>query len=519
MRLFGWAALIWLTAVGAVHATDVPVLAYHDITERHGADEFAVPPKEFRRHMQYLRDQGYTPISLQQLINAGNAQEKLPDKPVLLTFDDGLDSYEKTALPVLLEYGYPSVLSIVTAWVDGRATPEQYRERLLNWNDLRRISKSPLVEIISHSDNLHQGIRSNPQGNLAPATVTRVYREGSGRYESEKEFRARIHADLARSRARMLAELGRAPLAITWPFGDYDRVLVDEATQLGMRYYLTLNDTPTTLENLPCINRSTFRRYRNLQDLDDMLTFRDVRNRQFRYVEITLDRFAGKSAAEQEQLLSALLARLELLRVNSVVVSPFSSDQRRAFFPNLRMPVVADLLNRVLHQIRARIRIERQFLMLPATLGTASARDVYTELARLNRFDGVMFTGDTTDAGIGQLSAIFRYYNPAIRVGVPFGSSVRSGADFYFKRFDTGLSGGVIERQTAAALQVSQPVYFILDRAERESDDELLRAMRALRAGGARHYGYSNDDFLGNVPKVLRIVPELQAFAVRSAGK
>jgi hypothetical protein len=102
---------------------------------------------------------------------------------------------------------------------------------------------------------------------------------------------------------------------------------------------------------------------------------------------------------------------------------------------------------------------------------------------------------------------------------VPFNSSERSGADFYFTRFDTGLSADVIERRTAAALQVSQPVYFTLDRAERESDDELLRAMRALRAGGARHYGYSNDDFLGNAPKVLRIVPELQAFVVRSAGK
>jgi peptidoglycan/xylan/chitin deacetylase (PgdA/CDA1 family) len=519
MRRLGWAALLWLTAVSAVQATNIPVLAYHDIAERHGADEFAVPPKEFRRHMQYLHDQGYTPISLQKLINAGDGREKLPDKPVLLTFDDGLVSYEKVALPVLQEFGYPSVLSIVTAWVDGRATPEQYREQLLSWDDLRRLKTLPLVEIISHSDNLHQGIRSNPQGNLAPATVTREYRVGSGRHESENEYRARIHADLARSRSRMLAELGRAPLAIAWPFGDYDRVLVDEAAQLGMRYYLTLNETPTTLENLPCINRSTFRRYRNLQDLDDMLTFREARNRQFRFVEISLDQFGGKSPVEQEQLLSALLARLELLRVNSVVLLPFTLDLGRAFFPNPRVPVATDLLNRVLHQIRARIRIERQYLMLPAALGTTPVREVYSELTRLNRFDGVMFTGDVTDASFALLSPIFRYQNPAIRVGVPLGSSVRSGADFHFVRFEARLRGDVIERQTKTALQASQTVYFILNRDDRESDDDLLRAMRALRSGGARHYGYSNDDFLGNAPKVLRIVPELQAYSVRGAGK
>ena len=150
-----------------------------------------------------------------------------------------------------------------------------------------------------------------------------------------------------------------------------------------MRYYLTLNEKPTSLQTLPCINRNTFRKYRNLQDLDDMLTFREVRNRQLRFVEITLDRFAGKSTVEQEQLLSALLARLELLRVNTVIVSPFSSDQRKAFFPNPRVPVATDLLNRVLHQIRIRNRIERQYLMLPATLGSVSTREVYSELARL----------------------------------------------------------------------------------------------------------------------------------------
>ncbi len=519
MRLFGWAALLWLTAVGAVQAGDIPVLAYHDIAERHGADEFAVPPKEFRRHMQYLRDQGYAPISLQQLIRAGDGQGKLPDKPVLLSFDDGLASYEKAALPVLQEFGYPSVLSIVTAWVDGRATPDQYRGRLLNWDDLRRIKASPLVEIISHSDDLHHGIRSNLQGNLAPATVTREYREVGGRHESENEFRARIHADLARSRARMLAELGRTPLAIAWPFGDYDSVLAEEAASLGMRYYLTLDEKPTSLQTLPCINRSTFRKYRNLQDLDDILTFREARNRQLRFVEVTLDRFAGKSAAEQEQLLSALLARLELLRVNTVMVAPFSRDRRKAFFPNPRVPVAADVLNRVLHQMRARIRIERQYLMLPATPGSAPAREVYSELARLNRFDGVVFSGDVDDAGLEQLISVFRYHNPAVRIGVPLGSAAKSGVDFYVARFEAALRGEVIERQTVAALQASHPVYFILDRTEGEPDDDLLRAMRAIRSGGARYYGYSNDDFLANAPAVLRIVPELQAYVARGAGK
>jgi len=167
MVMFGWAQAAW--------ATEIPVLAYHDILEKKGADPFEVTANDFARHMQYLKDEGYTPVSLSLIGRVHAGEASLPAKPVLLTFDDGLQSFVQYALPVLRQHGFPSVLSIVTAWVDGRAVPEAYRGRLLGWEALRALVDLPLVEIISHSDDLHHGIRSNPQGNEAPAGVTRAY--------------------------------------------------------------------------------------------------------------------------------------------------------------------------------------------------------------------------------------------------------------------------------------------------------------------------------------------------------
>jgi peptidoglycan/xylan/chitin deacetylase (PgdA/CDA1 family) len=508
-------ALIWLASLGVVGATGIPVLTYHDIAETRGADAYAVTPGDFRRHLQFLRNQNFVPISLQRLIDARDGKTSLPDKPVLLTFDDGLESYAKVALPLMREFGYPSVVAIVTSWVDGRAVPETYRGRLLGWNDLRKLRSDPLVEIISHSDNLHRGIRSNIQGSTAPAGITRIFLEKRGRHESEVEFRVRIRADLARSRDRMVEELGRAPVAIAWPFGKFNQTLIEEATRFGMRYHLTLEDRPSTLETLPQINRGTFYKYRRLQVLDDLLTHRKYLNRQYRFVEISLDPFAGKTDAEQERILSELLSRLQLLRVNAVVISPFTRDLDKAFFRNPLIPVDTDLVNRVLHQIQSRLLINYLCLKLPATLGSARGQELYTDLARLNEIHAVMLTGSAPRHELESLVALFRFANPMVHIGLPLGSQADSGVDFHFVRLSANQSDKDIKRLADEALLDNKPVYFILERVHDTTVKEMTSAMRALRSAGAWHYGYDNDDFMADSPPLMQIVPELISHTVR----
>ncbi len=164
----------------AAEGAEIPAIAYHDIVEREGGDPSAVTRAAFLEQMAYLRERGYTPVSLAQLEAARRARAVLPPRPVLLTFDDGLESFRQIALPVLTRYGYPAVLSVVTAWADGHGIPPAYRGRVMSWPALREVARSPLVEVISHSHDLHRTIPSNPQGNEAPAGVTRRYDASSG---------------------------------------------------------------------------------------------------------------------------------------------------------------------------------------------------------------------------------------------------------------------------------------------------------------------------------------------------
>lgn len=112
------------TPIGTYSVTvRVPILMYHYISEPpEDADEYrtdlSVPPQRFRQQLQYLKDNGFTTVDLYDLSLAVTARKALPEKPVILTFDDGyLDNYEN-AFPLLREFGFSGTFFIVTEFVD-----------------------------------------------------------------------------------------------------------------------------------------------------------------------------------------------------------------------------------------------------------------------------------------------------------------------------------------------------------------------------------------------------------------
>lgn len=101
----------------------VPILMYHYISEPpEDADEYrtdlSVPPERFRQQLQYLKDHGFTTIDFYDLSLAVTARKELPEKPIILSFDDGyLDNYQY-AFPMLREFGFSGTFFIVTEFVD-----------------------------------------------------------------------------------------------------------------------------------------------------------------------------------------------------------------------------------------------------------------------------------------------------------------------------------------------------------------------------------------------------------------
>jgi peptidoglycan/xylan/chitin deacetylase (PgdA/CDA1 family) len=128
---------------------NIPILMYHSISEQAAPKfkRFAVAPALFQAHMAYLHQHAYTPVTITQLIQAiSQVSLPLPEKPVLITFDDGFSDFYTEALPVLKHYSFVATLYIVTAFInetsrwlqkEGEAT-----RPMLTWNQIISINEA-----------------------------------------------------------------------------------------------------------------------------------------------------------------------------------------------------------------------------------------------------------------------------------------------------------------------------------------------------------------------------------------
>ena len=93
-----------------------PILEYHMVTEnpRPGAEKYVVPPADFAEQLDYLASEGYTTITPQDYARARKGKQTLPEKPVILSFDDGYEDNHRVVLPMLEERGMKAVFYVVT---------------------------------------------------------------------------------------------------------------------------------------------------------------------------------------------------------------------------------------------------------------------------------------------------------------------------------------------------------------------------------------------------------------------
>ncbi|MDH5325012.1 MAG: polysaccharide deacetylase family protein [Gammaproteobacteria bacterium] len=413
----GW-ILLWLVVLPTAHGKQLTVLTYHDVVTEFNGDMFSVTRSEFVAQMDHLYNNNYHVISLSELKVYEKYPEQMPEKTIILTFDDGLKSYGEFVVPLLKIYGFPSVASIVTGWLDDQDIPREYHTKLMNWATLKKLNNEPLVEIVSHSNNLHRGVRANPQDIYEAAGVTRMYLAETQTYETETQFRQRISKDLQTSATRLRQELGIVTDTIVWPYGLYDEVIIDEAKKLGFVYQLSLDDGPTGLNQLPKLNRIMLLAKQSITDFANELTYASLKNLRTQMIEISLDTFTGKSLKEKEQLLSDALDRHQKLGANTLVISPFDKPGKQAFFYNRQTPIATDILSRVINSFRSKLAIRYVFLKLPAQQPATDPSTTYEDLARLVKFNGVIFAPNTRAHDILTIRQTINRFKSNIRYGV-----------------------------------------------------------------------------------------------------
>ena len=133
----------------------IPILLYHSVSAYapQGFREWVLSPQVFSLQMAYLRSNGYSPMTVTQFSSSMDAAPaSLPDRPVLITFDDGFADFYTDALPILEENGFPATMYIPTGLV-GNADHwlnQQSQKPTMSWSQIIEIDKAG-IECGSHS--------------------------------------------------------------------------------------------------------------------------------------------------------------------------------------------------------------------------------------------------------------------------------------------------------------------------------------------------------------------------------
>lgn len=433
------------------------VLAYHDVEDSDPDQTFvSVRTDRLAEQFAWLRENGYQPVTVDQILEARDGGKPLPKKALLLTFDDGYSSFYTRVFPMLKAYNWPAVLAPVGSWVDTPIDqPVDFggkpadRDRFLTWDQIREVAASGLVEVAAHTDALHYGIVANPQGNLEPAAAARAYDMHTGKYESDAEYRARITRDVERITAKIRKVTGKAPRVWVWPYGAASGDALKIVQQHGYPLAFSLDAGLGSLDRLfdvPRVLISNDPQLRNFASAAMVMENNEV----MRVAHVDLDYVYDTDAEQMERNLGELVQRIADMQITTVFLQAYADPEgdglvKSVYFPNRHLPVRADLFNRAAWQLKTRAFVDvyawmpvLSFDLAPSlprvtqwnpSLGKAvvdpnqyrrlspfdpEARkqiiEIYEDLSRHALFNGILFHDDAVlsdfeDAGPAALAA------------------------------------------------------------------------------------------------------------------
>jgi len=386
------AALAWASLGPNASAADLPApgfiaLAYHNVEDRDPDQAFVgITTEKLVAQLSWLQGNGYWPVTVDDLLAARDGRKALPEKAVLLTFDDGYASFYTRVLPILRAFRFPAVLALVGAWMEGGADAtvnyssdhkimtaplrdatqfgdkQVRRDVFLTWDQVREIAASGLVEIASHSYDSHHGTLANPQGNSEPDVTTRRFNPATGSSESDAEERRGLQADSARMALKIESEIGKRPRVMVWPYGEHNEMAISVAAANGMPITFTLIDGMATIDRLSAVPRHLINPDPGLGEfVTELRNFTEPSP--VRVVHVDLDYVYDPDPAQQERNIGRLVQRIYEMQISTVFLQAFADPDgsglvREVYFANRLLPMRADLFDRVSWQLRTRAGVK-----------------------------------------------------------------------------------------------------------------------------------------------------------------
>ena len=217
----------------SVNATEpegikVPIIMYHSILKSR-TGKYIVSPENLEKDFKYISERGYTTITMTDLIEYVYNDRELPEKPIIITFDDGYYNNYTYLVPLLEKYDMKAVIAIVGEFSDRFSEANEVNANYghLRWVDIGMLIPEGRVEFQNHSYNLH----SNNNG-----------RKGSmkKRGESIEEYKKVLSEDIGRLQKEFQDNCYYTPNTFIYPFGAVSSASIDIIKELGFKASLSV---------------------------------------------------------------------------------------------------------------------------------------------------------------------------------------------------------------------------------------------------------------------------------------
>jgi peptidoglycan/xylan/chitin deacetylase (PgdA/CDA1 family) len=210
----------------------LPVVMYHAlIKDKKYQNKFFINPVIFENDLKYLKENNYTPVFMEDLLDYVDKGAPLPAKPVLITFDDGFYNNYLYAYPLLREYNMKAVFSVIGSFSDtaSKTNDKNAYYSYLTWDEIKELSASGYVEIQNHSYNMHdnKGARRGVQQKYG---------------ESMDQYRISMEKDIGAMQDKILQVTGKSPTTFTYPYGYWNKNSQEVLKGMGFRSTLICSE-------------------------------------------------------------------------------------------------------------------------------------------------------------------------------------------------------------------------------------------------------------------------------------
>lgn len=234
---------------------EVPIIMYHSILKDPSrSNKYTVTPTVLEEDLKYIKDKGYTTVTITDLISYVYDNKPLPENPIVLTFDDGHYNNYGYLFPLLEKYDMKAVISIVGSYTDKFTETDEanLNYSYLRWKDIKELMDTGRIEFQNHTYNLH----SNTGKRIGTKKM---------KGETDEHYKNVLEEDILKLQQEFEENTNYIPQCFTYPFGGISNASLDIIKELGFKASLSceqginkLTKNPNSLYLLKRYNRPSY---------------------------------------------------------------------------------------------------------------------------------------------------------------------------------------------------------------------------------------------------------------------